>query len=308
MSISSKTKPVLLLFGPTGVGKTRFLIDHAADFGEVVTVDSIQVYQRLDIGSAKPSREEQAAIPHHLLDLVDPRQSFDVGAFLAHAEQLIPEIHSRGKVPLLCGGTAFYFWNFLYGLPLTPPADPDIRQRAETNLAEWGLEGLKAQVSQHDPVTASRLGAQDAYRWTRAWEVYLQTGKPLSAFERPQNPRTDYHLEVFSLERPKEDLLRRLDSRIDQMLNEGLLDEIRGLLQDGYTEKDPGLKAIGYAEFLPWLQEGKGSLEEAIQALRWHSRQYAKRQKTFFRRIKNARAINPDQPEPFLEVCRQLTS
>ncbi len=297
----------MLVFGPTGVGKTRFLIDHASAFGEVVTVDSVQVYRRLDIGSAKPSLEERSAIPHHLLDIVDPRESFDVGAFLAHAESVLPGIHGREKIPVLCGGTAFYFWNFIYGLPLTPASDPEIRLQAEKDLALWGFSGLKERYSKLDPVTAQRLGAQDVYRWTRAWEVFLQTGKPLSAFARPQQPRSDYQLEIFSLERPKEELSRRLDERIDQMLAEGLLDEIQGLLSDGYSEKDPGLRAIGYAEFLPWLVHGQGSRDGAIQALRWHSRQYAKRQRTFFRRIEGAQAVNPDNPEPFLEVLRQLT-
>ena len=290
------------------MGKTRFLIDHASGVGEVVSVDSVQVYRRLDIGSAKPSLEERSAIPHHLLDLVEPNESFDVGAFLAHAERVIPQIHSRGKIPVLSGGTAFYFWNFIYGLPLTPASSPEIRRQAEADLARWGFESLKERYRKLDPVTAQRLGAQDVYRWTRAWEVFLQTGQPLSAFSRPQQPRSDYQLHIFSLERPKEEVARRLDERIDKMLAEGLFDEIQGLLNDGFSENDPGLRAIGYAEFLPWLVHGRGSLEEGLQALRWHSRQYAKRQRTFFRRIHRALAVNPESPEPFLEVWRQLTS
>ena len=307
MSTNSKIKPVVLVFGPTGVGKTRFLLDQLGDRGEVVVADSIQVYRGLNIGSAKPTAEERARIPHHLLDILEPSEAFDVGLFLPLAEQAVANIHQKNKIPVICGGTAFYFWNFLFGLPSAPPSTFLTRERAARDLESWGPEGLRSRLEEVDFHSAQRIGKSDHYRLVRAWEVWLACGRPLSSFPRNEKIREDYEIRIFSLERPQEELLRRLDQRIDAMLAQGLVEEIRSLVSQGYDENTPALRGIGYAEFLPWILRGESGFSHAVEQLRFHSRQYAKRQRTFFRRIPGVESFNPEHPDIFLKVWRELT-
>ncbi|NNM66609.1 MAG: tRNA (adenosine(37)-N6)-dimethylallyltransferase MiaA [Spirochaetales bacterium] len=307
MSTNSKIRPVVLVFGPTAVGKTRFLLDQLGDRGEVVVADSIQIYRGLDIGSAKPSAEERALLPHHLLDILEPSEAFDVGLFVPLAEQAVDLIHQKNKIPVLCGGTAFYFWNFLFGLPTAPPSTTQTREQAARDLESWGPEGLRSRLKEVDAPSAQRIGKADHYRLLRAWEVWLACGRPLSSFPRKEKIREDYAISLFSLERPPEELLLRLDQRIDAMLAQGLVEEIRALVSQGYDENTPALRGIGYAEFLPWILRGESSYSQAVERLRFHSRQYAKRQRTFFRRIPGVVSLNPDQPEIFLQVWRELT-
>jgi tRNA dimethylallyltransferase len=282
-------------------------LDRLGDRGEVVVADSIQVYRGLDIGSAKPTSEERAKVPHHLIDILEPSEAFDVGLFVPLAERAIASIHQKNKIPVICGGTAYYFWNFLFGLPSAPPSTILTREQATRDLALWGPEGLRARLAEVDPTSAQRIGKSDHYRLLRAWEVWLACGRPLSSFLRNEKIREDYAIQIFSLERPKEELLERLDQRIDAMLAQGLVDEIRTLVAQGYDENTPALRGIGYAEFLPWILRGENSYSQAVEQLRFHSRQYAKRQRTFFRRLPGVQSFNPASPELFLKVWRELT-
>lgn len=289
------------MFGPTGVGKTRFLTELPPGF-EVVAVDSIQVYRGLDIGSAKPTPEELARVPHHLIDICSPHESFDVGDFVARATQAVADIHARGGVPILSGGTAFYFQNYLLGLPETPPSDPTVREQARVKWEEVGETQFRADLAFVDPISAARIQINDAYRLQRAWEVWLQTGRPLSSFGRRARDRGTVF--VAGLDRPREELYRRIDQRVDQMLADGLEAEVRRLVDEGLTAEAPGMKGIGYAEWFPWIETGTGSLEDVRHRIALNSRHYAKRQLTFFRSLPGVRWYPADHPEKLLHDLR----
>jgi tRNA dimethylallyltransferase len=295
--------PLVVIFGPTGVGKTEFLsrlpLGH-----EVIAADSIQVYRRLDIGSAKPSPGERARVPHHLIDIRDPREPFDVGDFVTLASRAATEIAARGRVPVVSGGTAFYVQNLLFGLPETPPSDPAVRDEARR---KWETEGealFRKALAAVDAPSEARIQRGDAYRLQRAWEVWTQTGRPLSSYKRFQNPEFSTAF-VAGLDRPRAELYRRIDDRVDSMLDAGLEDEVRALGADGYGPGDPGLRGIGYTEWFPWITTGEGKVEAVRKTIAQNSRRYAKRQLTFFRSLPGVRWFDAGRPEELLEELRQ---
>lgn len=285
MSTSSRTSPLVFVFGPTGVGKTRFLTEDLPPGFEVVAVDSIQVYRGLDIGSAKPSVAERSRTPHHLIDIRDPDQGFDVGDFVAEARSAIASISARGRIPVLSGGTAFYFQNLLLGLPETPPSTPETRLEAARFFDTLGEAGLRKSLAEVDPVSAQRIQSGDAYRLQRAWEVWLLSGQPLSSFGRSGGHEGPVF--VAGLDRPRAELYARIEERVDAMIEAGLEDEVRALVAT-WGEDAPAFKGIGYAEWLGWLR-GEGSRAEVRDAIVLHSRHYAKRQLTFFRSLPGVR-------------------
>jgi tRNA dimethylallyltransferase len=293
LNTASKNR-LAFLFGPTGVGKTDVLAEHCAPWAEIVAVDSIQVYRGLDIGSAKPDAAARQRLPHHLIDIRDPDQSFDVGDFVFEADRAVHDILSRGKLPILSGGTAFYFVNFLYGLPTTPVSLPEYRQQSLNDWLKWGEPEFRRRLAEVDSVAEARIQPHDAYRLQRAWEVWLQTGKALSSFERSRQPRGGFEVKLLGLDRPRAELYTRIDARVDAMIEAGLEAEVRGLLDAGLPPEAPSLKAIGYAEFLPWLLEAKGSLADVKTAIAQNSRHYAKRQLTFFRSLPSVSWNHPD--------------
>jgi len=295
LSTSSKTSPVVFLFGPTGVGKTRFLTEDLPPGFEVVAVDSIQIYRGLDIGSAKPTPAEQARVPHHLIDIRHPDEAFDVGAFVVEASAAVRAIHARGRVPVLSGGTAFYFQNLILGLPETPPSDPDLRRAVQARWDALGEEAFRQALAAVDPPSEARIKPHDAYRLQRAWEVWEATGRPLSSFGRTGSSLGG-PVFVAGLDRPRDELHRRIEARVDAMLAEGLEDEVRSLVAAGYGPGAPGLRGIGYAEWFPWLTSGEGTRAEVRQRIIQNSRQYAKRQLTFFRSLPGVRWYDPEQP------------
>lgn len=299
--------PLLFLFGPTGVGKTKLLLEHLPGRAEVVAVDSVQVYRGLDIGSAKPTPQERRILPHHLIDIRNPDQQFDAGDFVAEAEKAVRDISDRGLIPVLSGGTAFYFKNFLFGLTSTPVSDPEVRRQVEEEWNQLGEEAFRHLLAQVDPVSAQRILPHDAYRLKRAREVWVQSGRPLSSFTLPTEPRPGYRVTLVGLERPRDEVWRRIDQRVDQMVADGLVDEVRGLLAQGVSPQAPALKGIGYAEFLPWLTEGRGSQAEAVQEVKIRSRQYAKRQMTFFRALPGVVWRSPDDPSWLEKTIETLT-
>ena len=262
----------------------------------MVAVDSIQVYRGLDIGSAKPSPSERFRVPHHLIDIRDPDEGFDVGDFVFEAQQAVEAIRHRDHVPVLSGGTAFYFQNFLLGLPETPPSTPEFRQKALEKWNEEGEDRFRKSLATVDEVSAGRIQAHDSYRLQRAWEVWLQTSRPLSSFGRNGGIGS---LPVFvaGLDRPREQLYARIEARVDAMLEAGLEHEVRGLVKQGFDPSTPALKGIGYAEWFPWVITGEGSPQEVRDRIVLNSRRYAKRQLTFFRSLPGVRWYHPDQPE-----------
>lgn len=277
----------IFLFGPTAVGKTSLLGLLAPDLYEVVSADSLQVYRRLDIGTAKPSQEARARLRHHLIDIVDPREQFDVGEFVRLAENAISEIRGRGRIPIVSGGAGFYLKQLLYGLPSVPASMPEIRALIQTRLVELGLPALYEQLKAVDPVTAGRVAPADGYRITRALEVFETSGRPLSDFPPPDKPRSDLTVKLIGLERPRSELHQRIGIRVADMFAGGLRREIEALLADGYDAEDPGLGGIGYQEFF----DSDGNLrppaddEEISTEIQKNTRRYSKRQITFFRSL-----------------------
>ena len=292
------SRPLPILFGPTGVGKTELVERLARSFPgmEIVNADSMQVYRSLDIGTAKPSAALRRAIPHHLIDIVDPDVQFDAGQFVRRAEQAVADIFARGGLPLLCGGTAYYLRSFICGLPEAPASDPRVRQQLKEELASRGLGELLAELARVDPATRSAVAEADAYRVLRALEVYRASGRPLSSFSNPGRPRADYAFLTLGLTRERPELYSRIDARVEGMFAAGLCREVAGLLARGYGPGDPGLRGIGYREFF-LLQRGCWTLAELREAIQRHSRHYAKRQITFFKSLPGVEWLPAGEPE-----------
>jgi len=290
--------PVVVVFGATASGKTALAealfssepgkppapgtTGRLRGGAEIVSADSMQVYRGLDIGTAKPDPRLLGHLPHHLLDLADPREQFGAGAFVRLADAACADIRRRGKLPVVLGGTAFYLRNFMYGLPETPEADPEIRAVLQSRLLVEGAEALMAELGKADPESAARINLRDEYRIVRALEVWHATGRPLSSFKVPDTRREAYSFLVISLERSREELNRRIAARVDEMFAQGLEAEFASLLRAGYGKDDPGMQAIGYREFFladPPGSDPKGARDAIVR----DSRLYAKRQETFFK-------------------------
>ncbi|MDR1127137.1 MAG: tRNA (adenosine(37)-N6)-dimethylallyltransferase MiaA [Treponema sp.] len=288
-----KSLPVLVLFGPTASGKTDVIRQvFTSSQAEVVSADSMQVYRGMDIGTAKPSPRLQALIPHHLIDILEPDQEFNVGDFVRLADAAVKDIWSRGKLPVVSGGTGFYLKNFIQGLPLTPPSDADIRAQLKAELQASGVEPLIRELGSRDAVSAGRIHPNDSYRLLRALEVLRLTNKPLSSFSMPKKIRDDFDFLLIDLERPRDELYARIDERCAQMFKDGLAEEVHGLFGK-YGADVPGMRAIGYREF---FQNGqfRSDFGEVEALIARNSRRYAKRQITFFASIPGVTRLNAD--------------
>lgn len=275
------------------MGKTDLLLRLFEGRGEVISADSMQVYKGLDIGSAKPDQAYLKKLPHHLIDVREPHEQFTAGDFVSEADRLIPEIQSRGMIPVLSGGTAFYFRNFLYGLPEIPAIDPSWREELNRELAEKGLAGLYDELKACDPPTADRLNGNDSSRIVRALEVYRATGRPLSSYKISDSVRIPYEVKIIGLERDRSELYERIDRRVDIMFNQGLPEEMRSLLTGGVKASMPAMKGIGYSEFFEMMNRGCMTLEDLKDKIKQDSRRYAKRQITFFKSLKGVKWFSP---------------
>jgi tRNA dimethylallyltransferase len=296
----------LFIAGPTAVGKSAVALALAEKVGgEIISVDSMQVYRGLDIGTAKPTAAERARVPHHLIDICDLREAFDAAQFVRLARVAEKDIQARGRTPIFCGGTGFYFQGFLEGLGEAPPADERLRAELETAPLEKLLEELR----ERDPVTFEKIDRQNPRRVIRAIEVIRLTGKKFSeqraewkAESKAQNPKP----KVFCLTRVSEDLHARINSRVDEMFSHGLADETRTLLQHGLAENKTALQAIGYRQVVEHLQ-GQRDLKETIELVKTRTRQFAKRQLTWFRRYGNCQWIELRSDETIQETMAGIT-
>ena len=290
-----KTKPkAIVLFGPTAVGKTALTEALFSEGFEIINSDSVQVYRGLDIGSAKPEKELQDKIPHHLVDIRDPHQQYTVGDFLRDAESLVYQINERGNIPLLTGGTAYYFKQFIYSRAQTPAADVSIRERVKALIEQNGVEWAYSELMRVDSTSASRININDVYRVSRALEVYYQTGKPLSSFVLGDEMRDDIDILILALTRDKKILDDRIDKRVDIMFSMGLYDEIKALIRRGATSSWPGMQGIGYQEFFLARESGEMNMDAIKKEIALNSRKYAKRQMTFFRSFPDANFVSPE--------------
>ena len=277
---------LICIAGPTASGKTALSIALAQELGaEIVSCDSMQVYRRMNIGTAKPSMEERAGIVHHMLDVADPEEDFSVSRYCAMAAPIVDDILSRGKPAIIVGGTGLYMDSLIRGNDFAPFPSTGRRQELEELAKQQGIEAVLTQLRTVDPESAARLHPSDQKRIIRAMEVYLETGETITEHNRrTQSIPPRYSPLWFALEdENRQDLYERIDRRVDIMLEMGLLDEIRSLLASGVPPKATSMQAIGYKEFVAALS-GQGSIEEAASQVKQSSRHYAKRQLTWFRR------------------------
>lgn len=283
---------ILVICGPTASGKTALAVELALrHHGEVVSADSMQIYRRMDIGTAKPTREEMRGVPHHMLDVADPEEDFSVARYVDMAAKCVDDILSRGRLPILAGGTGLYIDSLLSGRTFAPfQPDSPLRGELEEQLRREGGAAMLARLAQVDPDSAARLHPNDEKRIVRALEVYQSTGKTITQHNLETQaipPRYDALTLALAFER-REDMWSRIDRRVDQMMDQGLVDEVQGLLDSGVPAKCTAMQAIGYKEMAAALLSG-GDVRSAAEEIQLRSRQYAKRQLTWFRRNKAAR-------------------
>ena len=277
---------IICIAGPTASGKTALAVALAKEFhGEVVSCDSMQVYKRMDIGTAKPSLEEREGIVHHMIDVAEPDEDFSVSRYCAQAGPIVDDIVSRGKTAIIAGGTGLYMDSLIKGNDFAPFPSTGIREKLEAQADAEGMEAMASWLRSVDPEAAARI--HDRKRLLRALEVYLETGETITEHNRRTQaipPKyTPLWLGLDFADRA--DLYSRIDLRVDIMLQQGLVEEIKNLLASGIPEKATAMQAIGYKEFVEALK-GNGTIEEAAEAVKLSSRRYAKRQLTWFRRNK----------------------
>ena len=271
----------IFLAGPTAAGKSAMALELALRLGgEIISVDSMQVYRGLDIGTAKPSAEEQKRVRHHLIDVADLDQSFDAAQFVRLAGEAVKDIQSRGRTPIFCGGTGFYFKAYLEGLGDAPPSDPVIRaQLAATPLAE-----LLEELARRDPATFESIDRQNTRRVIRALEVIRLTGRPFSEQRaRWGTMPQELGVRLVGVTRPAGELVERIHRRVEEMFRKGLVAETQSLLQRGLEGNPTALQALGYRQVVEHLR-GERGLAETAELVRIRTRQFAKRQLTWFRR------------------------
>lgn len=292
----NKTK-VLTVVGPTAAGKTSFGIRCAGLFnGEIISGDSIQVYRGLDIGSAKVSKTEQAQARHHLIDILDPQEDYNVKSFQELSRELIAQISSQGKLPIIVGGTGLYIKACLYDYVFPSEEGEDDLHEELTNQQLYDL------LKEKDPQALQKIHVNNRRRLLRAYNVYEKQHIPFSQIKASQQHELIYDSLIVGLTMPREELYRRIDERVDLMIKEGLIQEIQSLLERGISFSDKCMQGIGYKEFQPYFEK-QMSLEDCISKVKSHSRQFAKRQYTFF---KNQFPVQwyEDQEEAMKEVER----
>lgn len=301
---------ILVICGPTASGKTALAVELALrHHGEVVSADSMQIYRRMDIGTAKPTREEMRGVPHHMLDVADPEEDFSVARYVDMAAKCVDDILSRGRLPILAGGTGLYIDSLLSGRTFAPfQPDSPLRGELEEQLRREGGAAMLARLAQVDPDSAARLHPNDEKRIVRALEVYQSTGKTITQHNLETQaipPRYDALTLALAFER-REDMWSRIDRRVDQMMDQGLVAEVQGLLDSGVPAKCTAMQAIGYKEMAAALLSG-GDVRAAAEEIQLRSRQYAKRQLTWFRRNKAARWLLWGR-EPDFEAALQTST
>ena len=300
---------IICIAGPTASGKTALAVELAKELhGEVVSCDSMQVYRRMNIGTAKPTPEEMQGIPHHMLDVAEPWEDFSVSRYCEMAAPIVEDILSGGKTAIIAGGTGLYMDSLIRGNAFAPFPSTGVREQLEAQADAEGMEAMLAWLSSVDPDCAARLHLSDRKRILRALEVYLETGETITAHnKRTQAIPPRFHPLWLGLDfSDRGELYRRIDLRVDIMLRQGLLEEIRQLLASGIPAKCTAMQAIGYKEFVDVLQND-APLELAVEEVKKGSRHYAKRQLTWFRRNKNIHWLTrgPEAPE-ILETARRL--
>ena len=300
---------IICIAGPTASGKTALAVELAKELhGEVVSCDSMQIYKRMDIGTAKPTTEEMQGIPHHMIDVAEPGEDFSVSRYCEMASPIIDDIVARGKTAIIAGGTGLYMDSLIRGNDFAPVPSTGAREKLEAQADEMGLDYMKQWLGRIDPEAAARI--HDRKRIIRALEVYLETGETITEHNRKTQAIPPRYTPLWlGLDfEPRALLYARIDKRVDIMLEMGLVEEIKSLLASGIPEKCTALQAIGYKEFIAALDE-RCTIEEAADEVRKSSRHYAKRQLTWFRRNKNMHWLtrfDNEGSEEIIQKARQV--
>lgn len=295
--IDTEKKPLIILTGPTAVGKTKASIGLAkAIGGEIISADSMQVYRHMDIGSAKITKEEMADVPHYLIDVLEPEEEFHVVRFQQMAKAAMADIYSRGKIPIIVGGTGFYIQALLYDIDFTEnEGDSVYREKLEALAKEKGAAYLHGQLAMVDPKSAEEIHANNIKRVIRALDFYHQTGQKISEHnERERQKESPYQFCYFVLNDRRECLYERIDQRVDQMIRNGLVQEVQTLKERGCTKQMVSMQGLGYKEIFSYL-EGDCSLEEAVYIIKRDTRHFAKRQLTWFKRERDVIWVQKDE-------------
>lgn len=290
--------PLIVVAGPTASGKTGLAIEIAKYVGgEIVSADSMQIYKYMDIGSAKPTKEEQAQAVHHLIDFVEPNEEFSVADYTEKAHKVIADINSRGKIAVMVGGTGLYINSVVNDVTFGEmDTDYELREELHKLAAEKGSEYLLEMLAEFDEVSAKRLHKNNLRRIIRAIEFYKATGKPISEHqEETKRTESRYNPLMLLIDWNREALYDRINRRVDMMLEEGLLEEVKHLMDMGYTQELNSMKGIGYKEVMDYF-DGKMSLEDTTELIKQSSRRYAKRQLTWFRRDERIHCVSSDKP------------
>jgi tRNA dimethylallyltransferase len=298
---------VFILTGPTASGKSAVAMAMAPRLNaEIISADSMQVYRGMDIGTAKPSREERARVRHHLIDIKDPWESFSVADFIHRAEEAIAEIHARGTMALLVGGTPMYIKGFIKGLFSGPAADWTLRRELVARAEREGVPALHAELARIDPTAARRIHANDLRRIVRGLEVYSKTGRPISEQQREWKTETSRRDAMgIILARSRQDICALIDPRVEHMFRNGLVEEVRRLLAHPNGLGREARQALGYKEVIEHL-EGRRGLQETIDLVKLKTRQFAKRQMTWFRSFKEFSWIEARPEEGTEEAAAQV--
>lgn len=285
-------KQILIIAGPTAVGKTEYAIATAkAIGGEIVSADSMQLYKYMDIGSAKPSPEELSQVKHYLVDEIDPREKFSVAQYQKLAKAAIREIFDKGRVPVISGGTGLYINSLIYEMDFAaPPSDEAFRKELEDMALKKGRDYIHSKLAELDPDAAARIHPNNVKKVIRAIEA-AQNGNKVKDFDNAQVPAADYDVLLAGLTRDRAELYERINRRVDILIEKGLVEEVSSLMQMGLGYDDISMKGIGYKEIIGSL-EGKYTIEEAIELIKKNTRHYAKRQLTWLRRYDNIKWFN----------------
>ncbi|MGF6950996.1 tRNA dimethylallyltransferase [Neobacillus sp. B4I6] len=283
MKILDSKQKLLVIIGPTAVGKTKLSIEMAKRYnGEIISGDSMQIYRGMDIGTAKIKKDEMEGIPHYLIDIKEPFENFSVAEFQLLVRAKIGEIAKKGKLPIIVGGTGLYIQSVIYDYQFSDvPGDESYRLKLEERVKKIGNEALYKELLEVDPGSASQIHQNNVRRVIRALEIFHLTGKTMQEFQSTQQPDLLYNTAIVGLSMEREKLYERINYRVDLMMEEGLIEEVKGLYQRGLRDCQ-SIQAIGYKEMYAYL-EGRVPLEEAIENLKQNSRRYAKRQLTWFR-------------------------
>ena len=308
-------RPLIVLTGPTAVGKTALSIRLAKALdGEIISADSMQVYRGMDIGSAKVTKKEMDGVRHHLIDVLEPEEDFNVAAFQRMAKEALEEIYSRGKLPIVAGGTGFYIQALLYDIDFRDDTgEGPIRKELEKLAVEKGAEYLHSLLQQADPQSADQIHPNNIKRVVRALEYFRQTGEPFSLHNKRERERcSPYHFLYYVICSDRKNLYERIDRRVDAMMADGLVGEVQALKKRGVKRGMTSMQGLGYKEILDYL-DGTCSLEEAVYVLKRDTRHFAKRQITWFRREREVRWLKLEDfggdldrvLQKILEDCRE---